>query len=340
MNLRPALVAKLSRNRCAFESASDCPASRPNGDRNRKIKRLGFTLVELLVVISIIGLLVGLTLPAVQMAREAARRAQCKNNLKQWGLAVQQYEGAFQEIPPARPADGFLTWHVLLLPYLEQRNLYDRFDIQARYANQDPEVVRIAPDFFYCPSRRYAGVISEFESAGEPVGALGDYAGNAGSSFSFLGDAWSAFDLEVDGVFNSGLSSANPVISNRLQNRPRGRYRFNSIRDGLSNTVFIGEKAVSLIFRGEPGGWGDGAIYNGEEPGTAMRLGGLGLTLSSDPPPPGPGTLPVFGSSHPTVCNFVMGDGSVQTVPNEIDSLVLGYMCSRAGREVFTLGEW
>ncbi len=307
--------------------------------RSTRLLRNGFTLVELLVVIAIIGILVGLTLPAVQMAREAARRTQCQNNLKQWGLAIQQHEGAHGEIPPARAADGFLTWPVLLYPYMEQQNLVDRFDLFARYRDQDPNVVRIAPSFMYCPSRRYPGVVSNFESSSESVGALGDYVGNAGSSFSFIGDAWSSFDLEVDGVFNSGLSSSNPVVANRLVKRPKGRYRFSNIRDGLSNTAFIGEKAVSVLYAGEPGGWGDGCIYNGEEPGTTVRLGGLGLALNNNPPGPGPGSFPVFGSSHPTLVMFLLGDGSVHSVPLEVDQEVLGYLCTRAGREVFSVGD-
>ncbi len=300
----------------------------------------GFTLVELLVVIAIIGVLMGLLLPAVQMAREAARRTQCQNHLKQWGLATQQYEGATKEIPPARPADGFLTWPVLLFPYMEQRNLYDALDVRARYADQNPEALRQAPGELYCPSRRVPLVLSKFESAGEPVGTVGDYAGNAGTSFSFVGDAWSSFDMEVDGVINSGHSASNPVAGNRLTGRPRGRYRFTSVTDGLSNTIFFGEKAVARAYTAEPGGWGDGAIYNGEEPGTAMRLGGLGLEIDPNPEAPGPGTLPVFGSSHPQVCLFVFGDGSVQVVPNDIDPGVFSNMCSRAGGEIVSVGQW
>ncbi|MBL8891055.1 MAG: DUF1559 domain-containing protein [Planctomycetaceae bacterium] len=305
-----------------------------------KRKRTGFTLVELLVVIAIIGVLMGLLLPAVQMAREAARRTQCQNNLKQWGLAFQQYEGTHREIPPARPADGFLTWPVMLLPYLEQRTLYDRFDTRARYAVQDPELVRLAPRELICPTRRSAGALSRFESAGEPIGAVGDYAGNAGTSFSFVGDAWSSFDMEVDGVMNSGLSAVNPVVAGRLTGRPKGRYRFANIRDGLSNTIMVGEKAVARDYMGEPGGWGDGAMYNGEEPGTAVRLGGLGLGLATNPGAPGPGTLPVFGGPHNELCMFLLCDGSVQSIPHSIDEVVLASLCSRAGREPVTVGEW
>lgn len=302
--------------------------------------RRAFTLVELLVVIAIIGVLMGLLLPAVQMAREAARRTQCQNNLKQWGLAFQQYEGALKEIPPARAADGFLTWPVTLLPYLEQRALYDRFDIRARYADQNPEVLRQGPRELVCPTRRSQGDLSRYESSGEPIGLVGDYAGNAGTSFSFVGDAWSSFDMEVDGVINSGLSAMNPVSGGRLMGRPKGRFRFANIRDGLSNTIMVGEKAVSRDYMRQPGGWGDGAIYNGEEPGTAVRLGGLGLGLDANPSAPGPGTLPVFGGPHGNMCMFLFCDGSVQSISHEINESVLAAICSRAGRESVSASDW
>lgn len=318
---------------CRLSTNCKSQNSEPVRFRGRIITS-GFTLVELLVVIAIIALLMGLTLPAVQMAREASRRTVCKNNLKQFGLAFQQYESKYNEIPPCRPADGFLTWPVLLLPELEMQNLYDRFDIMARYEDQDPEVVKLASPLFYCPTRRVAGAISNFESAGEPVGALGDYAGNAGSSFGIVDDRWSSFDLEIDGVICSGLSTANPVVSNRLQSRPKGRYRFSNVKDGLSNTIFLGEKSVNVQYEGEPGGWADGAIYNGEQPGTAMRLGGIGLPLTKTPDAPGPGAVPVFGSYHSDMTNFLLGDGSVISIPNDIDEEILGHWCTRAGREV------
>ena len=94
--------------------------------------RRGFTLVELLVVIAIIGILVALLLPAVQAAREAARRTQCTNNLKQLGLAVHNYENTNKELPPGglTPTGGSYghSWWVRILPYIEQGNVYDKFD--------------------------------------------------------------------------------------------------------------------------------------------------------------------------------------------------------------------
>lgn len=304
--------------------------------RNRK----AFTLVELLVVIAIIGILIGLLLPAVQRVRESGRNVECLNNLRQMGIALQNYSGSRGRVPPARAADGYLTWTVLLLPYVEGDNLYRGFDVQLPYHDQDANLVQSSVPIYFCPSRRSPGEISVSESFGSPVGSVGDYAGNAGSEKYFVpGGAtytgeWSLFDVDVDGVFNSGYSHSNQIdgATGRLLKGPAGRYRLKDITDGKSNTVFVGEKSVSLDHLGEPGGWGDGCIYNGNEPGTFMRLGGINLPIQMDgtiEAPPGPGSIPTFGSAHAVTCNFTFGDGSTRGIVATIDEEVLHKLCSR-----------
>src|SRR6476620_7242903 len=122
------------------------------------MKRSAFTLVELLVVIAIIGVLVALLLPAVQAAREAARRMQCSNHLKQIGLALQNYHDHYHSLPPAYVADAdgkpMHSWRVLILPYLEQKALYDKYNFNEPWNGPNNsklhnEVVRV----FCCPSR-------------------------------------------------------------------------------------------------------------------------------------------------------------------------------------------
>src|SRR4051794_19373712 len=103
---------------------------------NAPPRRPGFTLIELLVVISIVSILVGLLLPAVQEAREAANRVSCANNLKQIGLAFQMYHHDYETLPPTRTSDRGATWAVLILPYLEEQNLYREWDPGRTYYQQ------------------------------------------------------------------------------------------------------------------------------------------------------------------------------------------------------------
>jgi len=117
-------------------------------------RRAGFTLVELLVVISIISVIVGLMLPAVQYIREAANRISCANNLKQQVLAMKLYYETHNHLPPSRLSDGKATWSVLIFPYLEQQNLHNNWDLSKLYYEQS-DVARLTPlKLYFCPTRR------------------------------------------------------------------------------------------------------------------------------------------------------------------------------------------
>lgn len=124
----------------------------------------GFTLVELLVVIAIIGILISMLLPAVQNVREAARRTECMNNLRQVGLATISFHDAHRAFPPARTADsnqvfplfaknGPDSWFVRILPFVEQNNIYKEWDLTEKYANQPEVAVSTPVATFLCPSR-------------------------------------------------------------------------------------------------------------------------------------------------------------------------------------------
>ncbi len=149
--------------------------------------RTGFTLIELLVVISIIAILMGLLLPAVQKAREAANRLSCANNLKQLGLAMHHFENVHQKLPPSSLRVGSATWAVLILPYIEQDNLYRQWDLNQTYYQQTDLARRTPVKIYFCPSRRTAGSSPQASVSGDflvlpnrsPLhfpGALGDYA--------------------------------------------------------------------------------------------------------------------------------------------------------------------
>jgi prepilin-type N-terminal cleavage/methylation domain-containing protein len=168
-------------------------------------KRVGFTLVELLVVIAVIGILIGLLMPAVQKAREAANRISCANNLKQISLAMHHYHLDFGKLPPRARLAGSsdanngagATWAVLILPYLEQDNLYNQWDLARRYYDQNDVARRTPVRIYFCPTRRSAGSSPEASTSGDQsilgdgslasnvAGGLGDYAVNLGT-MSFM----------------------------------------------------------------------------------------------------------------------------------------------------------
>ena len=115
-------------------------------------QRRGFTLIELLVVIAIIAILIGLLMPAVQKAREAANRTQCSNNLKQIALAMHLYENTHKHLPPSR-LEQRASWAWLILPFLEQDNLYRKIELGADVAKIDFTPFQVNVPVYYCPSR-------------------------------------------------------------------------------------------------------------------------------------------------------------------------------------------
>ncbi|MFT7642012.1 MAG: prepilin-type N-terminal cleavage/methylation domain-containing protein, partial [Pirellulaceae bacterium] len=151
-------------------------------------RRIGFTLVELLVAIAIIGILVGLLLPAVQATRESSRRISCSNNLKQIGLAVHNFHDTTRKMPYTR-IDTRETWAVIILPYMERSDFVDRWVMGQQYYLQDGEVRLNQVEMYYCVGRRtpnsvragsISGDVPQYGGAHVP-GAVGDYAACAGN---------------------------------------------------------------------------------------------------------------------------------------------------------------
>lgn len=298
--------------------------------------RRAFTLVELLVVIAIIGLLVALALPAVQAAREAARRMECQNKLKQLGLAIHNHEGIaghlpisvgpFREGPAPWPQRDGRGWILTILPHLEQQALYNQFapvlgkDFLSGSGLRDPSVLSAMQTqlaALACPSdgsvRRLSDVQWQWE--GTPV-ALTSYKGVIGDNR--MGGRLSMFDgrepdcvgtIDCPGLFFR-LTYQAPVI-------------LGAIRDGASNTLIVGEDVPEHNAH-------SAAYYaNGD-------YASCHAPLNFFPDPPRPRDwwdVMSFRSRHPGGASFCLADGSVRFVAQTIDYPLYRALSTRAGGE-------
>jgi len=285
--------------------------------RKRRAEQGAFTLIELLVVIAIIGILIALLLPAVQKVREAANRAKCANNLKQMGLAIHHFHDTYDKLPPARIADQYATWNVMILPFIEHGNLYQTWDLTKKYYDQPAafDVTAQVP-LFICPSRRnppQIGQLDEDKPEGKK-GSLGDYAVSASDNTN---DPDTAYDLPGA----KGALIIGKIVSGQWDSRTR----FSSVTDGLSNTFFLGEKHVQLGKFGLVKG--DRTIWNGDSADVFSRAAGPGLGLVFDL---NSSTNQRFGSYHPGICQFLFGDGSVRGLSVAVPQATLSLLVQRA----------
>ena len=283
--------------------------------------RAAFTLVELLVVIAIIGILIALLLPAVQAAREAARRLQCANHFKQIGIAMHTYHNAVRRFPygSVQWDEGNCTatqhgrtgqysgwaWSTYILPYLDQGAVYDQFDFSKNAYWHEPHHLanREFIDTYLCPSDPHERVLVDSGSYLR-LHAVTNVSG-VSDSWDHFCNGWSAHRTDGDGVlFN------------------QSEIAIRDISDGTSHTLMVGE----VVGRGPAGGnwqqwWSMGNIM-GTRNGINLYVPAH-LDWSLD-------TLG-FASFHTGGCNFLCCDGSTHFISEDIDSHVLRSLTTRAG---------
>jgi prepilin-type N-terminal cleavage/methylation domain-containing protein/prepilin-type processing-associated H-X9-DG protein len=275
--------------------------------RPRPGRRAAFTLIELLVVIAIIGVLVALLLPAVQACRAAARRTQCVNNEMQLALAMQNYESAFESLPPGvvnptgpvanRPSGYHNSWLVQILPFVDQKNIYNHLNFAVGVydkANSTARTIRVA--IFACPS--------DPDANRRTTGGLGPS--------SYVG-SYHDSEAPID-TTNNGLLFLN------------SRVRMEDIADGASNTILFGEAKVE----GENLGWASG---------TRATLRNAGWGINGKPPFPtkgNPDPVGSYSSFHPGGADFAFADGSVRFVKTSVAGGTFRMLANREDGEMIS----
>ena len=318
---------------------------------------VGFTLVELLVVVAIVGALSALLFPAVQSAREAARRATCRNHLKQIGLALHSYVQAHDAFPPgcivslgghprynpwteagvASPHRHGTSWMLMLLPHIEQAAIHDAWNFTWNVVG-NASLAQRDISLFYCPSRRKQIRRDDAELMLDDAWTGGgtDYGACLGGGNGWSNDS----DSSNHHIFTNSYYPAERWHNEELIGifSPNSDTGFHDIRDGTSNTFAVGElqrltppsglTGNARSTRTSQDGWALGGVATmfttaGTETGGTFQTGGLNNNFFESP-----------GSEHPGGAHFGMADGSVHFILDHIDKQVFCYLGAMADRQI------
>jgi prepilin-type N-terminal cleavage/methylation domain-containing protein/prepilin-type processing-associated H-X9-DG protein len=297
----------------------------------RPVRRVGFTLIELLVVIAIIGVLVSLLLPAVQKIREVSSRLKCQNNLKQMALALHSYHHQRGNLPAGvdTGTTNFLSFHVHILPYLDQGNLYEKFDFTRRYDSANNLALGLIPvPIYQCPiaTQRNTEYGTGEWSGGQPTltthyygvaGPLGNHP-QTGQPYSFR-------------PTNQGNEATQGVLG------MGSKVRLSDITDGASNTLMLGEESwndANYYRVWSRGTWDDNDVPDRDT--TCCR--NVDNTMKSTPYNGGGNANNVsFGSEHAGGgANFALADGSVRWVNATISMNTFRSIASYNATDILT----
>jgi len=306
--------------------------------------RDGFTLVELLVVLAIIAILVGLLLPAVQNAREAARRISCQNNLHQIGVALHSYHSSFRQLPSGWVASDTdhhepgWGWAAAILPQIEESAAYGKIDFSLAIEEDRHEKARLTPiETYMCPSDILEPLFFIAEGDEHEHDHDHDHGDDdddhdeehghetePGVNIDDIGPEWlfkvaksnyvgvyGTDDIHTDLYRGNGLFYGN------------SRHRFRDILDGMSQTLMIGERSSRL-----GGSIWQGVIHDAREP--ASRVIGAADHAPNSPS----GHFEDFNSNHAAGAQFILSDGSVRLITQFIDMEVYHALTTRANKEV------
>jgi len=287
----------------------------PYAHASPNVRRAGFTVLELLVTISIIGILAGLLLPALGSARESARRVQCTSHLREIGLALHNHHEAKRALPVGwtfdASSESAFGWAVPLLPYLEQPSMYSRIDLTKEVSDPAHTLARSTPlEIMLCPSDITQPLFMLYEDD-EDDDEEGEASDATSRSFEStiarpLLQLPTANYVGMFGTMEADDSIPAPIGDGAfLENKP---VRFRDFVRGLSQTIVVGERTMAQV----PSTW-LGVELDGED--AAARLVGSALEGINNPL----ADECDYSSRHPGGANFLWGDGHVSFVTEDVD---------------------